>query len=239
MSDLLDLAIDAHGGWERWRQIEALRAHVGIGGAIWSVKGWPGIFDDAEVSIETRRQHVEYTPFVEAGRRSVFEPERTAIVTESGELIEERQSPRTTFAGHAITTPWDAHQLIYFTGYAMWTYLTTPFLFRLPGFLAEEIAPWQEDGETWRRLKVIFPSTVHSHSPEQIFYFDQTGILKRHDYSVDIMGGTSSVNYATEPASCGGIVFPMKRRVHPIGPDNRPIRERLAVAIDFHGIEVA
>ena len=90
----------------------------------------------------------------------------------------------------------------------------------------------------WRRLKVSFPANVHSHSAQQTFYFDRSGLLRRHDYSVEIMGGTSSANYATDPQLFGGIVFPTKRRVFAIGPDNRPLRNRVAVAIDFLHIDV-
>lgn len=238
MSELLDLAVEAHGGWKRWQATKRLSAHVGIAGAVWGLKGWPDVFVDTRVSIDTRRQHAEYSPFEQAGRHTLFEPERTAILTDDGQLVDERRSPRQAFEGHIIPTPWDAHHLIYFTGYAMWTYLTTPFLLKLPGFVTEEIAPWDEDGETWRRLKVTFPPNIHSHSAEQVFYFDSAGIVKRHDYSVDIMGGTSSANYATDPVAFGGLIFPTKRRVHPIGQGNRAIRDRVSVAIDFHSIEV-
>jgi hypothetical protein len=239
MSDLAGLVVAAHGGWEHWQQLKALSAHVSVGGAIWQVKGWPDVFSDARFSIDPHRQHVEYLRGGDAGQRGVYEPSRTAIVSESGKVIEERESPRKSFEGHKIGTRWDAQHLIYFAGYAMWTYLTTPFLFKLPGFQCTEIEPWDEDGERWRRLKVIFPANVPSHSTQQTFYFDATGILRRHDYSVDVMGGTSSANYASEPRSFGGFIFPTKRRVYATGPDNRPLRDRVAVAIDFLSIDVA
>jgi hypothetical protein len=35
------------------------------------------------------------------------------------------------------------------------------------------------------------PASVPSHSTVQTFYFDATDLLRRHDYSVDIMGGTA------------------------------------------------
>jgi hypothetical protein len=168
----------------------------------------------------------------------VYEPGRTAILTSDALIVEERGLPRSAFGGHTLATAWDAQHLIYFSGYAMWTYLTTPFLFKLPGFQTEEIDPWDENGETWRRLKVTFPTDVHSHSTEQIFYFNASGILQRHDYSVEIMGGTSSANYATEPKEFGGLIFPTKRRVYAIGPDNKPLLERVAVAIDLDRIEL-
>jgi hypothetical protein len=48
----------------------------------------------------------------------------------------------------------------------------------------KEIEPWQENGETWRRLKVTFPASIATHSAEQTFYFDQEGLLTRHDYEL-------------------------------------------------------
>lgn len=238
MSDLLESAIAAHGGWERWEQLRQITARVSVSGAIWQVKGWPDVLADARFEIDTHRQRTEYSLSSNDGRRSVYEPDLTALVSNDGNIIEQRESPRKSFEGHTVATRWDAQQLIYFAGYAMWTYLTTPFLFKLAGFRTEEIAPWDEDGETWRRLKVSFPANVHSHSAQQTFYFDRSGLLRRHDYSVEIMGGTSSANYATDPQSFGGIVFPTKRRVFAIGPDNRPLRNRVAVAIDFLHIDV-
>ncbi|WP_129779830.1 hypothetical protein [Peristeroidobacter soli] len=239
MSDLLELAIAAHGGWERWQLLRSINAHVSVGGTIWQLKGWPDAFAEARFEIDPHRQHTAYSRPGGDARHGVYEPDRTMLVSDDGKIIEQREAPRRSFEGHSIATRWDTHQLIYFAGYAMWTYLTTPFLFKLPGFRTEEIEPWDEDGETWRRLKVRFPSNVHSHSTEQTLYFDRSGLLKRHDYSVEIMGGTASANYATDPASFGGIVIPTRRRVFACGPDNRPLRNRVAVAIDFLSIEVA
>lgn len=159
-------------------------------------------------------------------------------MADDGQVIEQRESPRQAFKGHTLTTPWDALHLIYFSGYAMWTYLTTPFLFKLPGVQTEEIEPWEEDGEVWRRLKVTFPDGFHTHSREQVFYFDANGLLQRHDYSVDVIGGTTSANYALEPKTFGGIVYPTKRRVYTAGPDNRPLRDRVVLSIDIHSIDV-
>ncbi|WP_445143338.1 hypothetical protein [Dyella sp. Tek66A03] len=239
MSNLLDTAIAAHGGLERWQQIKKLTAHAAIGGGTWHLKGWPDVFADVQVSIDPHRQHTEFSPFVTMGRHTFFEPGRVAIMTDDGKAIEQRESPRQAFEGHVLTTPWDALHLAYFSGYAMWTYLTTPFLFKLPGFQTEEIEPWEESGEVWRRLKVIFPADIHSHSREQVFYFDASGLLRRHDYSVDVIGGTTSANYALEPKTFGGIVYPSKRRVYTAGPDNRPLRDRVVLSIDIHNIDIA
>ena len=60
------------------------------------------------------------------------------------------------FLGFALATPWDAIQVAYFASAAMWNYLTEPFGFTYPGVQAREIEPWNENGETWRRLAVTF-----------------------------------------------------------------------------------
>ncbi len=80
---------------------------------------------------------------------------------------------------------------------------------------------------------------MHSHSTKQTFYFDASGLLRRHDYSVDVIGGTNSANYAFDHQPFDGLVFPTKRRVYAAGPDNRPIRDRIAVAIDVLSIQAA
>lgn len=238
MNDLLELAIAAHGGMPRWQNVRSLSAHVAIGGAIWHVKGWPGALADSRIVLHPHSQHVEYRPFLKPDQYGVYEPQRTEVRAFGGAMLQQRDMPRTSFDGHGLTSPWDAQQLLYFSGYAIWTYLTIPFLFARPGFRSEEVEPWNEDGETWRRLKVTFPADVHSHSAEQVFYFDASGILRRHDYSVDIMGGTSSAHYAEEPKEFGGIVFPTRRRVYTRGADNHPIRDRVAVQIDIANVVV-
>ena len=68
-------------------------------------------------------------------------------MADGGKIIAQRKSPRQAFEGHTLATRWDAQHLIYFTGCAMWKYLTTSFLFNLPGTQTEEIEPWDESGD--------------------------------------------------------------------------------------------
>jgi hypothetical protein len=80
------------------------------------------------------------------------------IETPDGEMVERLPTPRASFAGFAMETHLSDPQLAYFAGYTMWTYLTSPFILAQPGVVAEEIAPWSEDSETWRRLRVAAPT---------------------------------------------------------------------------------
>src|SRR3546814_16085276 len=79
--------------------------------------------------------------------------------------------------------------------YAGWNYLTTPFLFTYPGFETEEIEPWEEEGEIWRRLKVRFSPDIPTHCPEQIFHFDAKGLLRRLDYHSEVVTSVTTAHY--------------------------------------------
>jgi hypothetical protein len=57
-------------------------------------------------------------------KRSVFEPSRVLIEHSDGTIIEARDEPESSFAGHQLETPWDDLHVAYFTGEALWTYLT-------------------------------------------------------------------------------------------------------------------
>lgn len=239
MSELLNLAIEAHGGFDRWQQLKKISARCRVGGVVWHVKQCVGAFADVHFTMEPHHPHTEYLNWPSAQKSGVFEPRRTSILSESGTVIDVRESPRDVFSGHILTTPWDQQNSLYFASYAMWNYLSAPFLFKLAGFKAEEIEPWDEDGQKWRRLKVTFPPEIPSHCAEQVFYFDEAGILQRHDYSVDIMGGTSSAHYVSKHKVFGGIVFPTERRVYSKTPDNKPMLERVAVSIDIDSVELS
>lgn len=234
--DLVKLAIAAHGGLERWTRFSTLSAHLIQGGALWAVKGKAGVLDDVTVTVDLRTEKASHHPFGSPDRRSRFEPQRVALEDASGKVIEELLQPRSSFHGHTFETPWTDLQLAYFAGCAMWTYLNTPFLLVRPGVESEELEPWKEAGETWRRLKVRFPADIATHSTEQTLYFDHQGLLKRHDYDVEITGGTAGAHYVSELMEFSGIVFPTKRRIVPRQPDGHSLAEPLVVSIDLENI---
>jgi hypothetical protein len=145
-------------------------------------------------------------------------------------MIESRDGPRAAFAGHVNETSWDLFHAAYFCGYALWTYLTQPFLYAYPGFVTEEIAPWGENEETWRRLKVVFPDNVASHSRGQITYFGPDGLMRRHDYAVDVLGFATGAHYIHDYQQ---VMVPRRRRVYPRGADNRSVPEPVLVSMDI------
>jgi len=140
MSDLLNLAIAAHGGWERWQGLSRLTASAKIGGGLWVLKGKAGILDNLLFEVDCHRQYVVIKP-LSSSEHMVYTPIRTAIESIDGKILESRDNPRAAFEGHSIETEWDNLHLVYFSSYAIWTYLTTPFLLKLPNVQTEEIEP--------------------------------------------------------------------------------------------------
>jgi hypothetical protein len=235
MNDLLQVAVDAHGGLSRWNQLKRVKASLSITGAIWQVKGKPDILKDVSIEAELHKERLT-THFNGKGIRTVFEPNRVIVETEGGRLVDNRDDPRSAFRGHTRQTPWDDVHVAYFSSYALWNYLTIPFLYTYSGFVTEELAPWQENGEQWRPLKVTVPDSVASHSREQVAYFGPDGLLRRHAYTVDIMGGAAGLNYASDLRNVDGIVVPTKRRVYASDANNQKIPEPVLVAIDIREI---
>jgi hypothetical protein len=232
MNTLAQFAIDAHGGLDRWRRFSILTAHLARGGKFWATKHKAGVLDDTIVTVDLVDEKVFDWPVGSPPRRSLFEPGRVALEDANGALLEELRRPRSSFEGHGRQTFWTDLQLIYFAGYAMWTYLNTPFLLARPGVESEELEPWQENSETWRRLRARFPEDIATHSRDQTLYFDRTGMLRRHDYQVEVDGGAPGAHYVYEPKEFSGIVFPTKRRIFVRGPDGRPAPEPPIISID-------
>ncbi|AXQ29588.1 hypothetical protein D0B54_13200 [Solimonas sp. K1W22B-7] len=231
MNDLLALAIEAHGGFDRWNSIRTIEADLSVGGALWDMKQLPGIFRDKLVVAETRRQRLSLAPFGEG--RLVFTPERVWTEDASGRSLQHRDDGAGAFAGHTQATSWDALHAGYFNSQALWTYLSQPFLYAAPGFTVEEIEPWEEGGEVWRSLRVTFPDTIISHTRTQVTRFGPDGLIRRHDYTVDVLGGARGSNYASEYRNFDGIKVPTRRRVYAHDDAMRKVGEPLLVSIDI------
>jgi len=236
MSDLLETVIEAHGGLERWTRLERVSARLIQGGALWALKGQAGVLDDVVVTASLHEERVSHRPFGAPDRRSAFTPERVAIEDADGAVIEALDAPRSSFAGHTVETPWSTLQLAYFVGTAMWTYLTQPFSFALAGFETRELDPWDEAGRELRRLRVAWPSYLATHNTEQTLYFDDEALLVRHDYDVEISGGTTAAHYVSDYEDVSGVRLPTKHRIFPRTPDGQSLTEPLIVSIDVSDV---
>jgi hypothetical protein len=236
MNELLKATIDAHGGLDRWNALDAVSARLLQDGAEWALKGQAGVLADVFVRAGLHEQRVYHHPFGAPDRRSAFTPQRVAIETTAGDVIDELDQPLASFEGHTLETPWSAPQLAYFVGVSMWTYLTQPFTYALPGFEISELKPWQEKGEEWRRLRVVWPSSLTTHSSEQTLYIGADGLLWRHDYDIVIQANAPGAHYFSDYVEVAGIKLPTRHRIVQRTPDGQSLNEPVLVSIDLSEI---
>ena len=234
MSDLLSSVLAAHGGLERWQELKTGAAMVRSSGELLEKK--TPATTPLKFTVSLHEQAVSASP-VGAEWRSTFRPNHVVIEKTNGEVIAERNSPRESFAGHDLDTKWDPLDRAYFSGYAMWIYLNTPFMFTMPGVRTEEIAPLEQNGEIWRGLRVTLPDDLASHTGVQKFYFGEDLLLRRQDYTLDIAGGCAIAHYVFDHARCDGLVVPTRRRAYLCDDGHRVLNDRLMIALDLSEIE--
>jgi hypothetical protein len=238
--ELLEKAIAAHGGRALWEGGREVRVRVSSGGLAFASKLQGSAVRDVEAQVSTRGQRVVFTPYPRAGRRGVLEQDGSVrIENDSGELLERRERARDAFADVRHKLWWDRLDILYFGTSAIWTYLSAPFVFTRADFSVRELAPWDEDGARWRRLAVTFPRTVHTHCREQVFYFDEAGLIRRHDYTAEPIGGWAKAgHYSFEHRSFDGLTISTRRAVYPRRRDNRPRAHPQLVWIELSSASV-
>jgi hypothetical protein len=235
-TDLLTRVLDAHGGVDRWRRFSRVEATIVSGGLLFELKGMPQDPTPRRMTAALQREWSSVHPFGADDQRTAFTPDRVAIEKLDGSLVAERLDPRESFAGHSLTTPWDPLQRAYFNGYALWTYLTSPFLLSLPGLSVRAIDPVEEHGVQLTGFQVQFGQNFASHSTLQEFYFGPDLLLARHDYRVDVAGGFPAIQYVSGLVEADGIRVPTKRRAYRCDEDGRPIQSDLMVSIDLSDV---
>jgi hypothetical protein len=237
MIPLLAETLAAHGGLDRWNTVTRFSGHLKGGGALFDRKGYPGVFESIDLEGKCHEQELRQFPFLKPGQRTRVRPGYVAVETDAGEVLRERDDPANAFPTDREAR-WDELHLAYFAGYALWNYLTAPFLFTLPGMDTQELAPVQQEAAVLRRLRVRFEGGVMTHSREQTFYIDERGLIVRMDYAATATGGIPAANFASEHREVGGgIVMPTRRRVVPMGPDGQPLHSRVVVALDLDRLE--
>jgi hypothetical protein len=232
MNELLAAILDMHGVGP-WRGYERVDATIVSGGGFFALKGLVQDSSPRRMTVWLHEERSSVSPYGAPDQRTMFTPDRIAIEKLDGALIAERRAPKDSFAGHQMSTPWDALHRAYFNGEALWTYLTTPFLLAMKGVHVEETEPWPEGPETWRVLRAYFPGAIETHSLVQDFFFGEDLTLRRHDYSVNIAGGFAAAQLTSHYIEVGGIRLPARRRAYTRGPDRRPILDMLMVSIDI------
>jgi hypothetical protein len=169
-------AVERHGGRARWQRVRITLAPTALTGLVPRMKGVGRTFPlPRAMEIEPSRGRAVFHDFPDVGARGVFERGRVALG--GGALAEHRAS----FAGVRKWPRWSPLDALYFFGYSLTHYHAVPFTLG-----DAQLRHWDSRR---RVLTVAFPPDVHTHSRVQSFRFDDSGLIVRHDYVADIVGG--------------------------------------------------
>ena len=169
---LLDDAIDASGSLARWNSLSRFTLHLSVGGALFGDAGHAREFKDVTAEGSTRTQSVRFTGITGGEQSGAFAPDAITIENLDGQVLRTWRNPSLAFPSNGAHALADELHLVFFCGVQIWNYLTTPFLLARPDVVVEELPPWQENNETWRRLRAQLPASLINLGSEQVFYFD-------------------------------------------------------------------
>lgn len=202
---LLDEVFAAHGGRDAWESATEVTARLRSGGFALGSKGAGRPFRSYEARVSMLEPRTIVTPY--PGGRGVFESDSVRLETPEGEVLQRRDAMRARFPGVRRRLRWDPLDALYFAGYALWNYFTTPlFLTRARELV--EVPP---------RIHATFPDGLPTHSRRQTFQFDDTGLLTRLDYTAEVFGKWARAKHVCSGhREFDGLVYPTSRRVTPL-----------------------
>jgi hypothetical protein len=163
-ADLLERAIDAHGGMGRWRSAREVRVRLSSGGRLFDLRLPKVRRVSGEGRFSTDRPYVEFLGYGGRGRRGVYDNGAVQIEGPGGTKLGPREEGRASFARFSRRLWWDQLDALYFRGYAMWNYIAAPFMLAGEGFVLREGTPLQHGDEVWRGLVATFPPDIPTHS---------------------------------------------------------------------------
>jgi hypothetical protein len=194
-------AVERHGGRERWARLRVTLSPTSLTGLVPWLKGVGRTFTlPSRADIEPARARAVFHDYPGAGATAVFEAGRVAL---GGAPLAEH---RASFRGARKWRRWSPLDALYFFGYALTHYHAVPFTLgdaQLRGWDARR-----------RVLTVEFPPSVHTHCAVQSFHFDDSGLIVRHDYVAEIVGGWArGAHFWRDPVTVEGFPIATHRRV--------------------------
>jgi hypothetical protein len=233
---ILHEAIEAHGGMAYWNSLTAIEAEISAGGFLFTAKRRP-VLRRVRMRASTTGPRFAFLDFPKPGQTAeLIGTDEVRILDSEGTIVVQRKDPRLAFRKIRRQFFWDELDFVYFGGYATWNYLTAPFILARKGFQIEALEPLQGvPGLT--RLQVTFPADVPTHSRQQIFYFDDQRLLRRLDYTAEVVGGWAhAAHLCDEYRTFDRLKAPTRRRALPLLFGHRPLPGPTLVEIEVHDI---
>ena len=206
-SAVLERAIEAYGGEERWRSIGTIEARGSCNGLLFRWKRGHG-FSDLHIRAKVWEPWIQLASVDSDGSVGILNGHDVRIERPSGELVQERPYARGKFPYGRRLFHWDLMDVVYFTGYAFWNYLT------LPALLIRDDVSWDQLSDTV--LEANFPDWLPTHARRQKFHFDpETGLLRQYDYTAEVFGAFAKASHILQHSESDGVVYTSGRLIKP------------------------
>jgi hypothetical protein len=214
---LLDRVIEAHGGLQRWHQVEAIQLSLNIFGPILITRFKSPWLSNITACIYTDKPYVSFHDFPEQGMTSIFDGYDVYIFDVNDHITMQRDFSLKANQQIKPRLRWDHLDLVYFLGYAVWNYICSPFMLNSDQFECFQGNDWLEgDGSRLATLHVTFPDNIPAHCKQQVFYFNDKGLLRRNDYTCNVISPVAiGAHYCNHHQTVEGLVFPTHRSVFP------------------------
>ncbi len=237
-NELIDEIIQAHGGRAHWQRVVLIEAELSSGGFAFAAHCQPFALRGLKITVNPHGREVELRNFCRPGWRGLWTPDQVQIRDDQDVLVAERREPRARFGRLLSQVYWDKLDMLYFAGYALWNYLSFPFILETPGVVVSALEPPLEDAP--RRLTAHFDASIPTHSPIQVFHIDTSYHLLRHDYTADVIGHwANAANLCLAAEEVAGLRFYTCRKVYPrMGRKQTVIPFPTLVWIDLDSIQV-
>jgi hypothetical protein len=186
---LLERAVARHGGRAAWEALRCVTlAPRKLTGLLPSLKGVGRTFPlPPRIDVYPHEYRAVFHDYPTAGQRGIFRAGAVELLDAGGHVLAADADPRAHFRGvRKWWRRWSPADALYFFGYALSHYHGLPFTLAQGRPLALRRA--RSDGRALTGVDVELPAALHTHSRRQTFYFDDDGMLRRHDYVADIVG---------------------------------------------------
>ncbi len=216
-NDLINRICTAHGGLDRWKLVESIELQLDIFGPILITRFKSPWLPNIVANIFTDKPYVSIHDFPEQGHTGIFDGFDVYIYNENDIIYTERNYANNTQLRSKPRLHWDHLDLIYFIGNGLWNYCCSPYIFSQHGFECRQGSDYRDaDGSVLSTLHVRYPSHIPTHSRQQVFYFDQQGLLKRNEHKAE---ATSAIaigsHYSRDYKNVEGLELATRRTVFP------------------------
>jgi hypothetical protein len=162
--------------------------------------------------IEPHAGRAVFVDYPAPGATGTFARGALTLTDPRGDSLSSTENGRAPFRGLRKLRRWSAAGALYFFGYALTHYHALPFTLGRGRPLGIHRVRFEGRGLTG--IEVELPAELHTHSRRQTFYFEEDGLLRRHDYVADIVGPVArGAHFWRDFVTVGGLEMATVRHV--------------------------